>query len=305
MGITRGKQNIHTHTCCFTPFFWWGGERCKNKFKQKTRLKAPPTCQLVIFRRLKEASKTCPNVSQNTSILHVFLFWGCIGMHLFPSWWIQIWSWRVIYVHKLNKGCGCVLLYLAIIAIMLFHTFSCALTLGSQQCTRKLHQKFLCLTFNTWWGKEETWETSPKKYQHSWSVWINKTTYSPNLLNQWIKQWMITQTHILPIGINFFSCILFVWFHTPPKKKTLYSSPFPASKVRFILFHPAKTEINCHLMHQDLRFLFLQQRPGVSVKMGDTVGCTHFPMFPKESKTGIVSPNNKDEQMNIKQKAIL
>lgn len=87
----------------------------------------------------------------------------------------------------------------------------------------------------------------------------------------------------------------------PLKKK--HSSPFPASKVRVILFHPAKTVIDCHLMHQNLRFLFLQQRPGVSVKMGDAVGCTHFPMFPKESKTGIVSPNNKDEQMNIKTKS--
>lgn len=154
------------------------------------------------------------------------------------------------------------------------------------------------LTFNAWWGKEETWETSPKKYEHSWSVWINKTTYPPGLLNQWIKQWMITQTHISPIGIKLFSCILL--FDFIPKEK--HSSPFPASNVRLILFHPAKTVLNCHLMHQDLGLLFLQQRPGVSVKMGDAVGCTHFPMFPKESKTGIVSPNNKDEQMNIKNK---
>ena len=83
----------------------------------------------------------------------------------------------------MNKGCGCVLLYLS---IMLFHTFSCALTLGSQQCTRKLDQNFVCLTFNTWWGTEETWETSPKKYQHSWSVWIdnNISTWPLESMNQ-------------------------------------------------------------------------------------------------------------------------
>lgn len=95
------------------------------------------------------------------------------------------------------------------------------------------------------------------------------TTYPPCLLNQWIKQWMITQTNISPIGIKFFSWFLLFDF-IPPKKK--HSSPFPASKVRFILFHPAKTVtatwcirifVFC-FFNNDLAFLWKWETPWVA-----------------------------------------
>ena len=74
--ISRGKQNTHTHTHAVSPLYLGGAERdAKITSNKKPRLKAPSTpCQLLIFccRLTEIPQKTCPNVSQNTSILKVF-----------------------------------------------------------------------------------------------------------------------------------------------------------------------------------------------------------------------------------------
>lgn len=212
VGIIKMKTK-HTHTHAVSPPFFGGAERdSKNNFKQKN--KAQGTLNIVscfIFCRLTEIpQKTCPNVSQNTLVLEVF-FVLRVHRHAFVSLMMIIYGYGELFMFinwtkAVDVFCyTCLLCYFIHLVVLWL--------LGHSNARGSL-TKILCVSLLTPGGAQKKPEKLVPRSINIPDPFELITTYPPGLLNQWIKQWMITQTNISPIGIKSFM-ILTVWFHTP------------------------------------------------------------------------------------------